>query len=275
MPTALNRSIVVFLTNKSGLQVSYGSVVVLNAVSSSFTLNTTEGLINNSVGVVAEPTGISNDAQGAVIIGGYVPQINLDSGCTILDFIKTSSTSGKGKPFTPKGRGAFGQALTASVNPEAILFGSILSVESYALFVDQKSAGTGGGTSTSGSWQTRTLNTVISNSDNIASLSSNQLTLQAGTYRLRARAPAYFTDRTQARWRNVTDGTTTLVGSTIYLTAGAYDGANWVEGEFTIIAAKTFELQQRVTVTSATYGFGVNPSFDENAIYATVELWKL
>ncbi|MBK9322713.1 MAG: hypothetical protein IPM97_07165 [Bdellovibrionaceae bacterium] len=57
------------------------------------------------------------------------------------------------------------------------------------LIVDEKPANTAGGTFTSGSWQTRTLNTTRFNTIPGASLASNQITLPAGTYYVRAVAP--------------------------------------------------------------------------------------
>ena len=60
----------------------------------------------------------------------------------------------------------------------------------YIKLSDVKSAGTAGGTFTSGSWQTRTLNTEDSDTGGNCSLSSNQFTLDAGTYEINARASA-------------------------------------------------------------------------------------
>jgi hypothetical protein len=55
--------------------------------------------------------------------------------------------------------------------------------ESALLHVrDEKSNGTAGGGSTSGSYETRTLNTVMTNEVSGASLTSNQIILPSGTY---------------------------------------------------------------------------------------------
>src|SRR5437868_3327959 len=45
----------------------------------------------------------------------------------------------------------------------------------YVRVIDTKSAGTNGGTFTSGSWQTRTLNSITDDPCSLASLSSNQI----------------------------------------------------------------------------------------------------
>ena len=62
-----------------------------------------------------------------------------------------------------------------------------------------------GGTFSSGAWRTRTLNHEISDPDGIVSLSSNQFTLQAGTYVLRYYCPAYIVDDHQCVIYNSTD----------------------------------------------------------------------
>ena len=69
----------------------------------------------------------------------------------------------------------------------------------YVLVQDQKSSGTEGGGCTAGTWKTRDLNTEVADTASIASLASNQITLSAGTYRVRANAPGFHVDRHKAR----------------------------------------------------------------------------
>ena len=61
----------------------------------------------------------------------------------------------------------------------------------YAIFCDQKTLGTDGGTFTSGAWRVRDLNTTIANTDasNIT-LGTNEFTLQAGNYSIKWQAIA-------------------------------------------------------------------------------------
>ncbi len=56
---------------------------------------------------------------------------------------------------------------------------------------DEKASGSHGGTSVAGSFQTRVLNTSLTNEISGASLSSNQITLPSGTYYINARMPFY------------------------------------------------------------------------------------
>lgn len=123
--TALNRSGVVLLTNKSGGALTQGAVVVVDtANASAFTTTTTGGYTNTFIGVIIEPNGIANNASGLVALSGYVPKINLNTAATIGQLIKTHTVAGQGTPHdAPSAAGDFAEALTASATPEAIVFG--------------------------------------------------------------------------------------------------------------------------------------------------------
>ena len=152
-----------------------------------------------------------------------------------------------------------------------------LVADSYAKITDTKASGTAGGTFTSGSWQTRTLNTKDSDDDLIVTLDDSRLTiLHAGKYRVKASAPAYEVGGHKIRLRNITDGTTEIVGSSAYLnnTINVMTHS-FLSGEFTIASSKVFELQHHCQNTDAA-GLGVDLAGDaENAVYATIEIWRL
>lgn len=151
------------------------------------------------------------------------------------------------------------------------------SVESYDLLhiVDQKAEGTAGGTFTAGSWQTHVLNTELV--DEIGStLSSNQFTLPAGTYDVVAHAVAVLVNNHKLRLRNITDGTTAIVGANAYgdsVTAGVTTAH--LMGRFTIAGTKTFELQHRAQTTKATDGWGIAAFYSEVEVYASVFIKKV
>lgn len=153
----------------------------------------------------------------------------------------------------------------------------------YVIIQDQKTAGTNGGTFTSGAWRTRDLTTTIFNNIGAGySLSSNQFTLPAGTYIINAKAPAYNVSYHALRLRNITDGTTDIDGNTSQfhsLAAGnTRDVWAFLTGFITISGSKVYELQHRCSVTSATSGFGfaINASVPVNfEIYSTVEVIKI
>lgn len=138
---------------------------------------------------------------------------------------------------------------------------------------DVKASGTDGGTFTSGAWQTRDLNTV-ENPQSWLSLSSNQFTLQPGTYEIEAFAPASGTGYHKAKLRNITDSTDVIIGESSWAD-GTSSSSSIVCGVFTIIAQKTFEIQHRATGTQVTNGFGGASSFSVNEVYTQVKLRKV
>ena len=145
---------------------------------------------------------------------------------------------------------------------------------SYAIICDQKSSGTEGGDFDSGAWRTRDLNTEIADPDGIVSISNNQFTLQAGTYLVKASAPAYKSTSHQIRLYNVTDSSETQAGTceTAHI---SYLGSNrsFVTARFTISGAKAFEIQHQCSHEVNTVGFGNGHSYTSN-IFTQVEIYK-
>lgn len=120
--TALNRTVVAQLTNKSGGNLSYGDVVVIDTTTdSSFTTTTTSGYTATGVGVIVEPNGIASNATGAVATSGWVPKVNLNTASTRGQFLKTHTVAGQATPHSVMTTGDFGYALEASSTPKAII----------------------------------------------------------------------------------------------------------------------------------------------------------
>lgn len=142
---------------------------------------------------------------------------------------------------------------------------------------DQKSSGTAGGTFTSGAWRTRTLNTVVTNEISGASLSSDQITLPAGTYWIEARAPAYIVNEHKVKVYNVSDSTDILIGTSEHSNyAGGYaQTSSFVSGRFTLASSKTISLMHRCASTSFSNGFGDASGFSVVEVYADVKIWKV
>lgn len=146
-----------------------------------------------------------------------------------------------------------------------------------ATLSDVKASGTAGGTATSGSYQTRTLNTLSDPTGIVTSLASNQFTLPAGEYYIEASAPGLSVDYHKAKIRNITDSTDALLGTTEYsLNTAAYGtSSSKISGNIVISSAKVFELQHRVTFTKATFGFGGAASIGDNELFSIVKITKV
>lgn len=148
---------------------------------------------------------------------------------------------------------------------------------SYVKLSETQAANTQGGTFTAGSFATRTLNTEDSDSDSICTLSGNQFTLQAGTYRIRATAPAFAVASHKAKLRNITDSSDTLIGTSEFTSTvtQVVTTPSTVAGQFTIAGAKVFEIQHRCETTKATNGYGVASNLGGSEVYTVVEIWKV
>tara|TARA_R100000458_G_C8239789_1_gene219174 strand:+ start:316 stop:840 length:525 start_codon:yes stop_codon:yes gene_type:complete len=148
--------------------------------------------------------------------------------------------------------------------------------------VAQWGANGNGGTFSSGAWRTRTLNYEISDPDGIVSLSSNQFTLQAGTYVLKYTAPAYEVDDHQVVIYNATDGSY-VSGSLGY---NAHSWANDATSNeaygcvrLTISGAKAFELRHQCDTSRSSNGFGrgngnLGVSPNNKQLFSKVEIFK-
>lgn len=129
----------------------------------------------------------------------------------------------------------------------------------YVMVSDTKAAGSQGDTITTGSFQTVTLNTEDSDPSGIASLGSNQVTLQPGTYEALIFVPIYIGESSNVRLRNITDGTTVLVGQALYHYQSAFvANNNVIQGRFTLAAAKALAVQAWVVGGVGTPRIGYN-----------------
>lgn len=141
-----------------------------------------------------------------------------------------------------------------------------------AILKDIKSTGVDGGTFTSGSYQTRDLNTIQGDTQ-IVSLSSNQFTLEKGDYLIEAECPARDVDQHQSRLRNVTDSTDVL--GTSELASSNNVTKSKILAQISIDEAKIFEIQHRAGATIATFGFGRANAFGDDEVYTQVKITKL
>ena len=149
------------------------------------------------------------------------------------------------------------------------------AAEDYILIRDEKATAAPGGTFTAGSWQTRDLNTIVADIGGHVGLAANQITLAAGTYKVRGHAPAYRVNNHKIKLRNITDSTDVVIGTSEYTGSGEFmQTRSFLEGRFTIDSSKVFELQHRCVSTSSLLGMGFDSTFGVIEVYGIIELWK-
>jgi len=146
----------------------------------------------------------------------------------------------------------------------------------YILLRDEKSAGTQGGSSTAGSWQTRTINTESIDTDSLCSLSANQFTLTAGTYEIDVSAQFHAVNCARLRLQNITDGTTISLGNTCWFNYNtSVSGHCHLNYRFTVAASKALEIQYYCDSSVATNGLGAGSNFGVTEIYLEAVLHKV
>lgn len=146
-----------------------------------------------------------------------------------------------------------GQTYNINNTPHTHAGGSIGT--GYIVIEHRQNNNVAGGTFTSGAWQTRPLTDEVVDTGNNVSIASNQMTLDAGTYRIRVWATCYNVLRNQMRLYNITDAAVIIVGATGY--TGAQTTPNFLSGRFTLAAQKILEIQHQCQQTATTQGFGV------------------
>ena len=139
---------------------------------------------------------------------------------------------------------------------------------------DEKANGTAGGTNIAGV-NIRDLNTIKTNEITGASVSSNQITLPAGTYYIDGSAPTYRTGYSHVYLYNVTDSANEIYGYNDYANPTDGAGRSHVVGRFTISSQKVFELRNYAHTVFATYGLGLFMNYNSlPSTYAEVLIWR-
>ncbi|WP_441228018.1 phage tail protein [Tardiphaga sp. 20_F10_N6_6] len=150
----------------------------------------------------------------------------------------------------------------------------------YMLVTHETSSGVAAGASTANTFVVRVLNTVRANTITGASLLSNQITLPAGTYRIRASTPGNGVNLHNARFYNVTDAATVIIGTSENTTSLAATPSettqtrSHVDGRITITANNVFELRHYCQEAVPTNGLGSAVSAGGSEVYSIVEIIK-
>ena len=137
----------------------------------------------------------------------------------------------------------------AYLRPEDIVAG-------YLYVRDEKASGTNGGNTIAG-FTDRTLNTVVVNTIPGASLSSNQVILQAGVYEFVARAIVSNVSVSYLSLYNVSDSTEIARGENG--NSSITNAKDFCDGRFTLTSQKTIKLRH-YTGSVVTNGLGVAAS---------------
>lgn len=143
---------------------------------------------------------------------------------------------------------------------------------------DVKTSGTNGGTFTSGSFQTRDLNTLVDPyGRGFCSVGTNQFTLVPGIYEIEVKAPAQQVNVHQAILYNITDSLEEISGSAAVTTsADSNMSYSFVEGVLIVSGlSKTYEVQHQCALTQATIGLGQSASYAANEVYTQVKIRKI
>lgn len=196
-----------------------------------------------------------------------------------LHELKGVSTATTGQVATASGGATVWQKLTAtnltgSGNPFG---GQLFHVR------DQRTNGTAGTTWTGSTWTTQVLQTTKTNEISSASLSSNQVSLPTGTYRVYGTAKQNVSSangsiNVKVRLRNITAGTTITTGMSNSGgvgggAAGAFGLAANLQDTFTIAGTTTIELQGWASGSGITSPGST--SSGEVEVYAELMFWKI
>lgn len=211
--------------------------------------------------VIVDPTGLSEDGKLTVHTaqgGTSAERLAIGGGLWMAG--ATGGDPGAGK-----------------INATAVQVNGVAGAPvDYVEIREELAAGTDAGTFTAGAWQTRVLNTEASDAGGLAALSSNQITLAAGTYECDISCPAGVCAAHQAKLYNVTDAADVLIGTSEYTDTGntTYTRSR-ITGRFTIAASKALEVRHRCGTTKATDGLGRAANFGVDEVYAVARFWKV
>lgn len=142
----------------------------------------------------------------------------------------------------------------------------------YILVRDEKSSGTNGGTFNDSSWQTRDINTIVNDDGSHCSIGSNQITMDAGRYRVHIACPAYDCDNHQARLYDISNSAVLLLGQSVW--GRTASNLALVIGEIELLDTTILEIQHQCSATQADNGFGVGTGFGTE-VYTVAEFTKV
>ncbi len=136
---------------------------------------------------------------------------------------------------------------------------------------DEKTSGTDGGTFTSGSRQTRDLNT---SSSNLIQIVGNQMIVPAGKWKADFVIPARQVLAHKAFLRDTDNSIDLIIGTSGYEGVGNTVSNSFIKGEFTLTETTTLEIQHICGSTKTINGYGIAGGFGTE-IYTNGSLTKV
>ena len=244
-----------------------------------------QSLLVGNASAVANVTTF-NDGVGSLLISGSTNPV-FDSVVAITintDFVTVATGTFSGKVSVGSTTVILGTEITTTsgIFDEVVVGGVPLttgtpvdnSFKQLFHVTDKKADNTDGGTFSSGAWRTRDLNTVESNDLDGASLSSDTITLEAGTYYIEWSCPAYKVNEHKSRLYNLTAGAIWVNGTSSYsFSNDATQTVSLGAGKFTLDETSTLQLQHRCTFSNSTFGFGRASNYGIDELYTEVRIW--
>lgn len=165
--------------------------------------------------------------------------------------------------------------IASNVLVEDLRAGSSSSSLSIAVLADEKSTGTAGGSSSATTWNNRNLQTEISDTDNIVSISSNQFTPIAGTYLIFVSAVGHRVGSHRVRLYNVTGAATVSEGLSVR--SGNADTVGAIAALAHVFTANgdAYRIDHYTAAAQATDGLGSAVGDGSNERYMEITLLKL
>ena len=200
----------------------------------------------------------------------------------ITNSIRSNSASADAITFDGSGNATFPANITCSGTATGFGGGKFAS---YAIISDTKASNTNGGTFTNGAWRTRDLQTENADADGIVSISSNQFTLQAGSYLIKFQSTGFKVDRHITRLRDITNSANKGYGISALANVSS-DSTTTSAGmaKVTISGATVYEIQHACQTTKSANGMGTfnyidtSGSYTDNtepsSVFTIVEIYK-
>lgn len=144
---------------------------------------------------------------------------------------------------------------------------------SIAILRDEKASGTNGGSSAATTWNARDLNTEVSDSESIVSISSNQFTPIAGTYKIDVEAVVHnLVGAHRLRLYNVTDASVVSYGKNSRNNGTTQTSDGSLKTIFTANGTDAYRIDHYTASNIATNGLGSAMSLGVNEIYMEIVL---